>query len=94
MLANILTKIKAAPKDPGVYIFYKNREPLYIGKASNLKNRLQSYLKITDLKTEAPHKEALDLKLLKLHSNIVRDTIKIPIISRFAIIKKFAIAYL
>lgn len=70
MLTNLINKIKSAPKDPGVYIFYRNQEPLYVGKASNLKNRLQNYLKITDLKTAAFHKEATDLKLLKLRSNI------------------------
>lgn len=70
MLTNIIGKIKSAPKDPGVYIFYQGKIPLYIGKASNLKNRLQNYLKITDLKTKALHKEATNLKLLKLHSNI------------------------
>lgn len=70
MLSNIVSKIKSAPKDPGVYIFYKKTVPLYIGKASNLKNRLQNYLRIADIKTAALHKEATDLKLLRLHSNI------------------------
>ena len=66
----VMWGIKAAPKTPGVYIFYQNKTPLYIGKASNLKNRLQNYLKASDLKTAALHKEATDLKLLKLRSNI------------------------
>ncbi|MBI4992345.1 MAG: GIY-YIG nuclease family protein [Candidatus Harrisonbacteria bacterium] len=70
MIANIVTKIKNAPKDSGVYIFYSGKEVLYIGKASNLKNRLQSYLKITDFKTEALHREANNLKIFKLSSNI------------------------
>ena len=48
-----------------MYIFYHNQIPLYVGKASNLKNRLQSYLKITDFKTEALHREANKLKLIK-----------------------------
>ena len=66
----VMCGIKTAPKDPGVYIFYHNQIPLYVGKDSNLKNRLQSYLKITDFKTEALHREANKLKLIKLRSNI------------------------
>ena len=66
----VMCGIKTAPKDPGVYIFYHNQIPLYVGKASNLKNRLQSYLKITDFKTEALHRDADRLKLIKLRSNI------------------------
>jgi len=41
-------KIKRAPKTPGVYVFYDRKNILYIGKASNLKNRLRSYLKAGD----------------------------------------------
>lgn len=70
MLTAIIKKVKSATKYPGVYIFYRNQEPLYIGKASNLKNRLQNYLKITDIKTESLHREANKLELIKLSSNI------------------------
>ena len=63
-------KIKTAPQIPGVYIFYKNSLPLYIGKASNLKSRLQSYLKITDIKNKILDKEANKLKLIKLRSPV------------------------
>ncbi|MDP3999579.1 MAG: GIY-YIG nuclease family protein [bacterium] len=70
MNPQVIQKIKTAPRDPGVYIFYQGRTPLYIGKASNLKNRLQNYLKITDWKNEVLHQEADRLKLVKLRSNI------------------------
>ncbi|MBI3046145.1 MAG: GIY-YIG nuclease family protein [Candidatus Harrisonbacteria bacterium] len=70
MLPQIIKKIKSAPKSPGIYIFYQNQTPLYVGKASNLKNRLQNYLKITDIKTESLHREANKLELIKLNSNI------------------------
>lgn len=70
MQSKIIQKIKTAPKDPGVYIFYHNATPLYTGKASNLKNRLKNYLRISDMKTEALHREANKLKLIKLRSNI------------------------
>ena len=70
MLTVVIQQIKSAPKDPGIYIFYHGQTPLYVGKASNLKNRLQNYLAITDLKTESLHREANKLKLVKLRSNI------------------------
>ena len=63
-------KIKSAPKTPGVYIFYRNSTPLYVGKASNLKSRLQSYLKVTDIKNQMLHEEANKLKLIELKSPI------------------------
>ncbi len=62
--------IKKAPKTPGVYVFYQNREILYIGKASNLKNRLQSYLKADDFKNERLQENATNLKFIPLRSEI------------------------
>ena len=42
--ADLITQIQAAPKKPGVYQYYdSDGKILYIGKAKNLKNRVQSY---------------------------------------------------
>jgi len=70
MKTSIVKKIKSSPKTPGVYIFYKNKEILYIGKAANLNNRLRNYLKITDIKSKALHQEATHIKWLELSSPI------------------------
>src|SRR3989338_5795621 len=70
MKQSIISKIKSAPKKPGIYIFYSQKKPLYIGKASNLRNRLKSYLKVTDLKTQSLNNEASELKYLVLRSEI------------------------
>lgn len=70
MQENIISKIKNSPKEPGIYIFYREKEVLYVGKASNLRNRLKSYLKITDIKTKSLHEEATSLKTIVLRSNI------------------------
>ncbi|MFH1971834.1 MAG: GIY-YIG nuclease family protein [Patescibacteria group bacterium] len=44
---------KFLPKSPGIYIFWHKNRVIYIGKAINLKNRLNSYLQINlDLKTK------------------------------------------
>ncbi len=86
MNAIVIQKIKEAPAEPGVYVFYGSTRStssgqasspqasgdviLYIGKASNLKNRLKSYLKVTDIKTEMLHEEADRLEYVVLNSEI------------------------
>lgn len=35
--------IKNLPDSPGIYLFYKDSELIYIGKATSLKNRVRSY---------------------------------------------------
>jgi excinuclease ABC subunit C len=37
-------KIKNIPDKPGIYLFYKGKELIYIGKATSLKSRVRSYL--------------------------------------------------
>ena len=48
--------INSAPEKPGVYIFKKGRKILYIGKAKNLKKRLQQHLKLAE---EDPKERAI-----------------------------------
>ena len=79
----ITQKIKKAPKTPGVYVFYCKKDILYIGKASNLKNRLQSYLKIGDYKNGRLQENATNLKLIPLRSEIE------ALIEEAKLIKKF-----
>lgn len=70
MKSTVIEKIKGAPKEPGVYIFRGKAGVLYVGKAANLRNRLKSYSKIADLKTQSLHEEATDLSLIILRSEI------------------------
>ncbi|EKD58297.1 MAG: Excinuclease ABC subunit C [uncultured bacterium] len=45
-MSTIANKIKELPSAPGVYFFYGgDKELLYIGKATNLKSRVQSYFR-------------------------------------------------
>ncbi|MFA5197054.1 MAG: excinuclease ABC subunit UvrC [Patescibacteria group bacterium] len=58
---NIVQKIRNLPKDPGVYIYRDiNRRVIYVGKAINLKNRVNTYFKGKNL----------DPKTAKLVENI------------------------
>ena len=44
--SKLIEQIKSWPKKPGVYLMInKRRQIIYIGKANNLKNRIQSYFK-------------------------------------------------
>ncbi len=62
--------IKKAPKVPGIYVFYEKRKIIYIGKASNLRSRLTSYLKSVQFKNDRLQENATDIKLILLRSEI------------------------
>lgn len=70
-MSNILTKPKNIPNTPGIYIFLKNKRPLYVGKALNLRKRLASYFrKDQNSKTSQLLKESNRLKLIKTESEV------------------------
>jgi len=53
---------KSVPNKPGLYIMYnKNGKPIYVGHASRLRHRVQSYRQ-TDCYKEHPTKKALRSK--------------------------------
>jgi len=43
-MADWKNKIKDIPDIPGIYLFYKSKELVYVGKATSLRNRVKSYL--------------------------------------------------
>ncbi|MDD2656959.1 MAG: GIY-YIG nuclease family protein, partial [Patescibacteria group bacterium] len=46
IMQNFVEKIKQFPTEPGIYLFYdKNKELIYVGKATSLRNRVQSYFR-------------------------------------------------
>jgi excinuclease ABC subunit C len=53
MISKELTKLKL-PDTPGVYFFKKDRQILYIGKATSLKDRVLSYFSNDLLETRSP----------------------------------------
>lgn len=69
----ITSKLKSLPTQPGVY-FFKNKsgEVIYIGKAKNLKNRVNQYFKGTDTRAQIPFliNEATDLDYTVVHTEL------------------------
>jgi excinuclease ABC subunit C len=62
-MANWQDKIKKMPDSPGIYLFYKGKELIYIGKATSLRNRVRSYLNPKTLRPiEARMKDVSDVK--------------------------------
>ncbi|MFA5431564.1 MAG: UvrB/UvrC motif-containing protein [Candidatus Paceibacterota bacterium] len=62
-MANWQDKIKKIPETSGIYLFYKGKELIYIGKATSLRNRVKSYLNPKTLRPiEARMKEVDDVK--------------------------------
>lgn len=59
------------PQVPGVYIFWKNNVPIYIGKSFNLKSRLNSYLDINlSTKTAQMISEAENMSYTEVYSDL------------------------
>jgi len=102
-MQNLLTKLpktKISPKNhlelpesPGIYIYFKNRLPIYVGKANNLKRRVSSYFslnlesKTARLMAEAKYisyiKVSSELEALLLEAKLIKDYLpKYNIISK------------
>ena len=64
--------LKKIPQTPGVYIFWKNNSsPLYVGKAINLRSRINSYFSKTLLpKTEKMISETTLVSFIKVTSEL------------------------
>ncbi|PIR41717.1 MAG: hypothetical protein COV30_02205 [Candidatus Yanofskybacteria bacterium CG10_big_fil_rev_8_21_14_0_10_37_15] len=64
-------QIKKLPRDPGVYNFKDDKnKSLYIGKASNLKNRLKSYVETNDIRFKTMMSFARKLDFIETKSDI------------------------
>ncbi|MBI9073580.1 MAG: excinuclease ABC subunit C [Melioribacteraceae bacterium] len=85
MKAELETKLKNLPKNPGVYQYKdKNGRIIYVGKAKNLRNRVRSYFQknLDSAKTQILVSKIRDLELiitdseveaLVLENNLIKD---------------------
>lgn len=82
--AGLKKLVSSSPLNPGVYTFSgSNGKILYIGKASNLKSRLNSYLKTDDSRIQKMIDSARSLKLLKTDSDIEALILESRLIKKF-----------
>lgn len=83
MKERVAKKIKTAPLAPGVYIFKKKGEAIYIGKAANLHQRLKNYLDERDPKNAALAAETTTLSWRVLESPIAALILEAKLIKKF-----------
>ncbi|CTK28833.1 excinuclease ABC, C subunit [Streptococcus pneumoniae] len=78
----IKSKLELLPTSPGCYIHKdKNGTIIYVGKAKNLRNRVQSYFRGShDTKTEALVSEIVDFEFIVTESNIEALLLEINLI--------------
>lgn len=70
-IAKTRESLKTLPGEAGVYVFWKDQEPVYIGKAKNLKNRISSYFNLHLLpKTRSMVEEADSLSFILVNSEL------------------------
>jgi excinuclease ABC subunit C len=84
-------KIKL-PKKPGVYFFYKDKEIIYVGKATSLRDRVKSYFGKDLIETRGP----LLLDMVTLASSIKwqeTDSVLEALILEANLIKKYQPKY-
>ncbi len=82
---NILkSKIEKMPDSPGIYLFYKSKELVYVGKATSLRNRVRSYLKPKNERPiEMMIKEVSDARWIETDSVIEALILESLYIKRF-----------
>jgi excinuclease ABC subunit C len=70
MIDSVIEKIRTAPTLPGVYLFKNRRKHIiYVGKASNLKNRLASYTRKDDRRQSALISHTSDIDVIITRSD-------------------------
>lgn len=78
-------KIKKIPDSPGIYLFYKGSDLVYVGKATSLKNRVRSYLNPkTSRPIEMLMKNVTDVKWKTTDSVLEAVILEADCIKRFS----------
>lgn len=76
--------LKELPEEAGVYVFWNRREPVYIGKAKNLKSRLSSYFNLRLLpKTRSMVAEADSFSFILVNSELESLLLESYLIRKF-----------
>lgn len=66
-----LAVAKNMPESPGIYVFFKNTKPIYVGKAINIKRRVTSYFDLDlEPKTSRMISEADSISFIQVTSEL------------------------
>jgi len=69
----MIKKIQNLPKGPGVYLFKKDREVLYIGKAVNIRERVKQHRELLSLAKQLGYiKTDSEIEALILEANLIK----------------------
>ena len=72
------------PEVPGVYTFWQNKKPIYIGKSVNLKSRLNSYLAVNlGVKTQQMVSSSNDLTFIEVQSDLESLLLESALIKKY-----------
>ncbi|MDJ0893717.1 MAG: excinuclease ABC subunit UvrC [Alphaproteobacteria bacterium] len=80
----IRAQLKTMPTSPGVYRFLDRRgDPLYVGKARNLRNRVSSYVKPASVRHQRLVAETAALEVVTTHTEVEALLLESNLIKRF-----------
>lgn len=78
------TDVKFLPENPGIYIFYSENKPIYIGKAINLRRRVGSYFDLDlDPKTKKMLSRATHISFVQVTSELEALLLEARLIRKF-----------
>jgi excinuclease ABC subunit C len=87
LTTNIKKILKNLPDTPGVYLFMKGKDILYVGKATSLKDRVRSYFNKDIVVTRSPLVSKMLLKFNKIE-HIKTDSVLEALVLEAHLIKK------
>lgn len=86
MSKKLINKVQKFPTEPGIYLFYdKNKELVYVGKATSLRNRVQSYFRgpRSSRPIEQMMHEVMDIKIKQTDSVLEAVILEANYIKKF-----------
>jgi excinuclease ABC subunit C len=89
MLQQLLDKAKSLPTSPGCYLMKKGEEVIYVGKAKNLRARVQSYFN----QSAKSHKTTILVSHITDFEFMVVESEQVALITENILIKKYSPRY-
>ena len=78
-----MDKFKNLPKTAGVYLFYEKKQPIYIGKAANIQNRVKNHFSQPSYRDNLFINKVSKIKFLKTNSEIEALLLEANLIKKY-----------